>query len=41
MLDELQSESLAVGLQANMSKFKVMINKHAESALFSLGNTML
>lgn len=41
MLKELQSESLVVGLQININKSEVMIRKHAENTLFSLGNATL
>ncbi|WP_265430092.1 RNA-directed DNA polymerase, partial [Klebsiella pneumoniae] len=41
MLEELQSESLAVGLKINMNKSKVMINKHAKSTVFNLGSSVL
>lgn len=32
---------MAVGLQINMNKSKLMIKKHAESALFSIGGEIL
>lgn len=41
MLRELQSESLAVGLKLSMNISKIKLNKHAGSALFSLGNERL
>lgn len=41
MLEELQSESMAVGLKMNMNNYKVMMNKHAESALFRICNKTL
>lgn len=36
-IDELQSESFAAELKTNMNKLKVMIRKHAECAIFSIG----
>lgn len=42
MLEELQSESVVVGLKVSMNKTKVAINKHAaKCALFSIHNKML
>lgn len=36
MLDKQQSESATAGLEANMNKSKVTMNKHAESAPFRI-----
>lgn len=40
-LRDLQSESLAAGLKVNMNKSNAMLNKHAASAFFSLGDEKL
>lgn len=39
--EELRTESFTVGLKINRNKSKVMINKHAECVLFSIGNDTL
>lgn len=41
MIEELHSKSFAVGLNINANKYKVMINKHAEHVVFSIGNETL
>lgn len=41
MPQELQLESMAMELKINVKKSKVMINKHAENALFSICNETL
>lgn len=41
MIEELQPESFGFRLKLNMNKSKLIIKKHTEFALFSMGNKML